>query len=230
MVGSDSAEPFRVQQFRWKQQNEGGMQWGRGWEPNRKIQWHGEKVTFLSLNFAFILPPAKKPVWLKCFAWLASHWGPTCDEHRSPPVYVVGCPPPCWQNPANGWVIGPLWASAPSLPEACPLHTYTLRCILNESRGYAALSANITRLPYPKLVLGTPVEIPDGAGQFVAVVAWLEAISLGQDKWQTEKKTTRWAMTYQTTIVAENKVVRRRQTAPGNRQMFLCFSSQALCL
>ncbi len=40
--------------------------------------------------------------------------------------------------------------------------------------------ANITELSYPKLVLGAPVEIPDGAGELVAVIAWLEAISLGQ--------------------------------------------------
>lgn len=33
--------------------------------------------------------------------------------------------------------------------------------------------------PYPKLVLGAPVEILNGAGEFVTVVAHLEAVSLG---------------------------------------------------
>lgn len=38
------------------------------------------------------------------------------------------------------------------------------------------------RLPYPKLVLGTPVEIPDGASELVTVITGLEAISLPQQK------------------------------------------------
>jgi len=42
------------------------------------------------------------------------------------------------------------------------------------------LTANITGFPYPEFVLGAPVEILDGEGELIPVVAWLEAISLGQ--------------------------------------------------
>lgn len=41
--------------------------------------------------------------------------------------------------------------------------------------------------PYPKLVLGAPVEVPDGAGEVLAIVAWLEAISLGERQMTEEK-------------------------------------------
>lgn len=42
-------------------------------------------------------------------------------------------PPPCWLNPANRWVIGPQWASAPTLPDSFPLYIIHLHvcCSLN---------------------------------------------------------------------------------------------------
>jgi len=48
------------------------------------------------------------------------------------------------------------------------------------------LTENITGPSYPELVLGTSVEILDGAGELVSVVAWLEAISL-RHKQTTER-------------------------------------------
>lgn len=72
--------------------------------------------------------------------------------------------PPRWKKPAKRMSHrAPLGLSI-LLREACPHRTYTLYCTL--------------RMPYPELVLGTPVEVPDSAGELVAIVARLEAISL----------------------------------------------------
>lgn len=43
-------------------------------------------------------------------------------------------------------------------------------------------------LAYPKLVLGAPVEVPDGARELLAIVAWLEAISLGERQMTKRKR------------------------------------------
>lgn len=43
-------------------------------------------------------------------------------------------------------------------------------------------------LPYPKLVLCTPVEIPDGASELITVVAGLEAVSLQQQQRSTGRQ------------------------------------------
>lgn len=48
-------------------------------------------------------------------------------------LMLLCSPPPCWLNPANRWVIGPQWASAPTLPDSFPLYNIHLHvcCSLN---------------------------------------------------------------------------------------------------
>lgn len=96
-------------------------------------------------------------------------------------LMLLCSPPPCWLNPANRWVIGPQWVSAPTLPDSSPLYIIHLQvcCNLNQKSGSPA-SVWMSGLPYPKLVLCTPVEVPDGASELITVVAGLEAIPLQQ--------------------------------------------------
>lgn len=48
-------------------------------------------------------------------------------------LMLLCSPPPCWLNPANRWVTGPQWASAPTLPDSFPLYIIHLHvcCSLN---------------------------------------------------------------------------------------------------
>lgn len=89
--------------------------------------WHeGEKYIYVSLKLVILWPNGHHVSDASLYQLLTAY-----DEQWSPLVYAVCRPPPWQQNPANRWVTGPQWASAPSLFEACPFHTYTLYCSLN---------------------------------------------------------------------------------------------------
>lgn len=56
------------------------------------------------------------------------------------------------------------------------------------SRWQPALPESIKRSSHPEFVLGTPVEVPDSAGQLISIVAGLEAVPLGQRQMTEEKR------------------------------------------
>lgn len=91
-------------------------------------------------------------------------------------------PPPCWPNPANRWLIGPQWTSVPTLPESCLRSRYSAS--MSAAIWIKPVDRRHHRLPYPKPVLCTPVEILDGASKLITIISGLEAVPLQQQQQQ----------------------------------------------
>lgn len=110
-------------------------------------------------------------------------------------------------------------------------HTHQLQLKLSLWITRSALTAYITGFSYPKLVLSTPVEVPDGAGELVAIVAWLEAISLRRRQ-MTKGKTIKpgeQSLTRQPLWHRKQSVLMERNSYRTSSFFFLCFPWQALC-
>lgn len=125
----------------------------------------------------------KKPLCLRRFAWIVFSLEPQMCWAVESLLFMLSVA----HRPA-GWILqtdeswghcGPLHLPCLTpVPRSLHIHTL-LQPKLNPWITISWLQTSL-RVPYPKLVFGAPVEILNGAGELVAVVAWLEAISLGQ--------------------------------------------------
>lgn len=149
-----------------------------------------------------------------------------CEASNSILLFVlICCPhPPCWPNPANGWVIGPLWASASSLSEVCP-HPHVSLAEIKSWWSPASTVNNVALLPWTY----TWCSCGDSwlCKRALRRRSSAESHIPGTQIWQREGETTRWAKTCRVTIVVQKKKwSAREKPIQVTGELFCAFSGK----